>query len=978
MTQPHPDQRPLSFVPFGEDPLAVLAQRLLDEQQAQLPRLTQCVILIPDPQAAPRLRQLLLEGAAARGYEALLGPRILTLKEWLGESPLESPAPLLGDYQRELILTEALRAHRDLFGEANLWALGDTLLNLFDELSLNHVDLPATLEEFSHRVAEAYGLGGKQLTAMDREAKLVHTLWQAWGEQLRGRNAIDRNSRYLLQLVQSLQHLPLEHIYMAGLPTLRRAERQWLQKMIAAGHLTLILHGVPSGEPPRRYHPQTPIYRLCSELHCTDAITIEPSPAGALFDAIYTPDETAAVTLRDRAAYFAAAHPHSPVAGKLTILSAEGDEEEARAVELQVRRWLHEGKRRVAIVTENRRLARRVRALLERSGIVLQDAAGWALSTTSAAAVMERWLQCIEEDFPHLAMLDLLKSPFAFADRDREAHLATVYRLEQDIVLHENIGSGLARYRRHTASRQHRLPTELGTRLDEVQTLLAQLEEAATPLCQLHKEISPAHHYLEALTASLGPLGLTESLSQDPAGARLLDELAQMHAAVIAEPVTMSWLEFRGWLGRALERYHFRPPTSAQTVTLMGLGQTQLARLDALVIAGVEREFLPGTPPTSPFFNDAVRRELGLDCGEMHLAERFYNFRRLLEAAPRLLLTLRHQQDGEEVIPSPWLESLRTFHTLAYDDDLEAWQLALHMRDPACEVVNREKPLPAPRVPPAVSAPASMLPVQYSASSYQQLMDCPYQFYAARILRLSPPDTIREALEKSDYGERVHRCLQAFHGDVGGLPGPFRGQLILSRRDEAIALLEAISRAVFAADLEDNFLHRGWLQRWQEKIPHYIDWQIAREQEWRPAEVECDITGRSIGKGLTLTGRLDRIDAQGKERSIVDYKTGRTADRETVLSGEAIQLPFYQLLHQSTETTVTRVEYLALDEKKITSRSELEGDELEQLSLRVGARLLQLQQQMSEGQALPAWGDEISCGRCRMQGLCRRGTWLEQ
>ena len=102
----------------------------------------------------------------------------------------------------------------------------------------------------------------------------------------------------------------------------------------------------------------------------------------------------------------------------------------------------------VAIVTEDRRLARRVRAMLEASGIQLDDPAGWALSTTSAAAIVERWLETVEEDFACGPMLDVLKSPF-YEWRTRDQHLALVLRLEQDIILHENIARGLDRYRRH-------------------------------------------------------------------------------------------------------------------------------------------------------------------------------------------------------------------------------------------------------------------------------------------------------------------------------------------------------------------------------------------------------------------------------------------------------------------------------------------------------------------------------------------------
>ena len=46
--------------------------------------------------------------------------------------------------------------------------------------------------------------------------------------------------------------------------------------------------------------------------------------------------------------------------------------------------------------------------MLEASRIELDDAGGWALSTTSAAATLERWLETVEEDFACGPLLDVL------------------------------------------------------------------------------------------------------------------------------------------------------------------------------------------------------------------------------------------------------------------------------------------------------------------------------------------------------------------------------------------------------------------------------------------------------------------------------------------------------------------------------------------------------------------------------------------
>jgi len=920
---------------------------------------------------------MLLQQAASLGHHALLGPRILTQQAWLNAFPLNS-GEVASEHRRELILVEALRQHPTLFGQGNLWALTDSLITLFDELTLNQTELPINIEDFTRRVGNAYGLNDNDHQALEREAQLVHTLWHAWHQELHTRNLLDRNTRYLLQLTAALDHDRSKPLYLLASSTPGSAECAWLGSMLEKGNLTLLLHGELAGPPSRLYHPQTPMYQLGITLGQALPQSDGADAYSQLLDAIYLPSAEHDTPLRQRAADFAAQHPKSPAEGRLSLLGTDGDEAEAHAVELQVRRWLLQGYRNVSIVTENRRLARRIRALLERSGIALQDAAGWALSTTSAAAVLERWLECIEEDFPHLAMLDLLKSPFFSTTLPRDEHLNRVFRLEQDIIQRENIASGLARYQENLHYRQQRLPHDMAASLDPVAELLHELDEAASPLRPFTgNETAPAETLLQQLLRSLEQLGLGQSLGEDAAGVRLMEELALMQQALQDETVQMSWLEFRSWLGRNLERCHFRPPTSGQMVSLLGLGQTQLARFDALVIAGAEREHLPGTPTNTPFFNDAVRRELGLPGGEHQLAERFSHFRRLLESTPKLLITYRQFKDGEEILPSPWVENLRAFHQLAYRDDLYDTELALLLDHPESQVVRRVVPLPARSGMPTPTLPPSLQPQRYSASAYQQLMNCPYQFYAGRGLSLSPPEAVREALEKSDYGERVHRCLQAFHGDVAGLPGPFSGRLTTARLQEANNLLQRISQTVFATDLEDNFLHRGWLRRWLDKIPTYLAWQLDREEQWRVNAVELKAEQSGLPGGIILHGRLDRIDTDGGQLAIIDYKTGHIPSLEEVESGEAVQLPSYALL-AGPDATVAEVTYLGLDKERIDDNVSLKHDELEALCTATGERLAEILAMLRNGAALPAWGDETTCGYCNMKGVCRRQAWITE
>ena len=958
----------LRLYPFGTDLLQVTAQRVLERYQARLPDLTDAVILVPDAGVAPTLRRTLLAQAGHRA--ALLGPQILPLRTWISRCCPE-PAPTLSPPARELSFVESIRDHTHLFGDEDPWRVSETLLALFDELTLNRRVLPGSAERFTERLQRAYGLHGTSLSGLTREAQMIHTLWCAWHDQLDANGVADPTLAYVAQLEDiATQTRAAGFIYLVGHHELAESEAHWFGAMVAKGRIEWLSHGRPGGTGVR------PEAALGAALTVCPAPWISPgtdSATGQCLDAVFA--GSAAADLARRARAFARLREDSPLAGRLELFAAENAEREALAVELQIRRWLlADGARQLGIVTEDRRLARRIRALLERAGIEIQDNGGWALSTTSAAAALERWLETVEEDFAYRPLLDLLKSAFVFPDDPPESRLASVYRLEQDIVFHEQIARSLDRFRRHIDYRQRRLPWPSEETPRRLHALLDRLEQAAAPLQALRPQRHAARQCLAQLRQSLESLGMWSAFEADPAGQRILQIWDDLDAAARHCPLSLNWLEFRAWLGRTLERHNFRPVRRCTPVQLLTLSQSRAQRFDGLVIAGCDQSRLPGPPPSSPYFNDGVRQELGLPGCDEQLISRLHDFRRLLEAAPAVLITWRKEDQGEPVLPSPWVERLSSFHEFAYQADLSASELGEIVGQPGSQPAsNFPLPPPSAYAAPRPTLSAGLRPKLLSASAYQQLVDCPYQFYSAYCLNLQAPEPVREALQKSDYGQRVHRCLQAFHADVPGLPGPFQGRITESNRHAAVTLLEDISRAVFAGDLEDNFEHRGWLKRWLAQIPAYIDWEMHRAPHWQVAAVERSAQ-QELNPGLGVKGRLDRIDRHEAALAIVDYKTGIAATQDAVATGEDVQLALYATLMNGG---AARVEYLLLDHKPVKSGAVLEGEALALLSRENRWRLEQIVAEIDAGTALPAWGDDKTCRHCAMDGICRRQAWSQ-
>jgi ATP-dependent helicase/nuclease subunit B len=70
-----------------------------------------------------------------------------------------------------------------------------------------------------------------------------------------------------------------------------------------------------------------------------------------------------------------------------------------------------------------------------------------------------------------------------------------------------------------------------------------------------------------------------------------------------------------------------------------------------------------------------------------------------------------------------------------------------------------QRPLPGACVQPAPIVTAAQLPQRYAPTAYQTLLDCPYRFFVKSVLGIRELDEADDALDKSDYGNALHRIL---------------------------------------------------------------------------------------------------------------------------------------------------------------------------------------------------------------------------
>lgn len=888
-------------------------------------------VLLPNYHTAQPLAQSLVRLAAR---PALLLPRMITLHDWAQFIPTH--AQVMPDTCRATTLYQALRTQR-WFANADLWGITKELLALLDEMTQHHVTLPKNADDFLTQLEQAYQ--AKRGTAMQFEARVVHELWYA----MNNAGELDSVQAYQQCLAQLVQQVNAP-IYVLQLCDFSFAEAQFLQACRARVPVTIF------------------DLRLMTSHHAHGAIM-----RAALNGSLGQSAEESATSLHEQAEYVR--EHHSTLAHRLRLFSAHDLEHEARAAEVQIRRWLLAGKKNIAIVALDRLVARRVRALLERAEILVRDETGWTLSTLSVSTVLMRWLDALQSDFYFHDLLDLLKSPFIFSDQSADERKQVLHKLEQLL-------------RKHSVAAHLEAFMEMAAGEVAVQASLARLRQAAAAMQKNggRKKSDTLNGWLAALQHSFEILGM--GLAADAAGVQLLQSLQTWQRELASDTTRFTLAEWRHWLAQQLDAHTFCDSSISSPVLLTHLVATSWRSFDAVLLLGCDNTHLPNQEGGGLWFNDAVRVTLGLPSRQKNLARQRDALLGLLAMNDCVLATWQANKNGEINLLSPYLEMLRTLHKMAYGDDLaerelneliDAAQTIPHPLQWGADGVLLEQvgsatfALPTASAMPTPIAPPDMLPRRVTAGGYNSLVACPYQFYARHILRLNEMDEVSEAVEKRDYGQWVHDVLHQFHQQFP----------VLSQHpiEELNIALRRISDAVFAPAIRRDFMARAWLLRWQQSIKPYFDMQLKMEAEgWRfnGGELPFEL---KLSDDLILYGRIDRVDVPhiktaGESMRVLDYKMIDASRLRNKLkeAGEDVQLACYAAAQDSDSAAYISIE----KEKIILIAPPHDMGDLVQANMQ---RLLAVFEQMQSGAALPANGVDEICQYCEMRGLCRKSEW---
>jgi len=636
-------------------------------------------------------------------------------------------------------------------------------------------------------------------------------------------------------------------------------------------------------------------------------------------------------------------------AGAIALHTCLDAEDEALRAAACAIRHIEAGRYPLALVSSDRALTRRMRAMLEGAGVQIRDENGWKLSTTRSATQLMGLLKASVWNASSDAVLDWLKSAPVFAPAVQPLEAA----LRRDQVRD---------WRSATSAPSLLKAPGLTATVEKISHIFAPLQGRRT-----------LPQWLATLRTALQMCGMWDALQSDDAGLKLMAvlRLAEPSAgqtgsqweALLGDALwkarRMDMREFTAWVNQALEGASFQPayPLREQVV-ILPMNQMLGRPFAAVVLVGCDEVRLNPSPEPPGMWTPAQRAALGLPSRELLAQAMAQAWHHALQTPVCDVLWRTSDDAGETLLPSALVQLLQLEQG---GESAGGSANPTQALDPRADRTIAVAPVPRPL------PQGDVLPVKtLSASAYEDLRQCPYRFFALRVLGLRAVDELEGDVDKRDFGLWLHAVLQRFHEALLLQPQANR-----STRQQLLDAAASDTTAAMALP-EGEFL--PFVAAWPAVREGYLDWLQKHEVTGAVfAQGESSHT-QSLGT-VTLVGRIDRIDTLADGSTLVlDYKTesiGKTASRVKEPM-EDTQIAFYAaLLPQDT----LQAAYVNVGEREGTKP--YAQAHIVQARDALVEGILHDMQQIAQGAALPALGEGVACDFCQARGMCRKDFWAE-
>jgi hypothetical protein len=479
-----------------------------------------------------------------------------------------------------------------------------------------------------------------------------------------------------------------------------------------------------------------------------------------------------------------------------------------------------------------------------------------------------------------------------------------------------------------------------------------------------------------------------------------LESLAHAHATHDDSPLDMDRLA--ATVRRWVEGQTFSPTTGSSGVSLLDAPAAAYADVDELRIVGLVERDWPERGLRSIFYPRSLLSHLGWSNEADHLAAARARFRDLLKLPhSRVSVSTFTLEDDAIVSPSSFLEELETSglavehashsriedvlaHEVLFTASATTSDLArdVNLRsDEAAEWLELRASRSSGDLDVYHGAAGSREPGVYAVSHLERYLDCPFKYFAARVLRLDEEREHESGLTPQERGQLLHEVFETFFGQWHERGGR---AITADTLDEALELFESVAESTLARLPEaDRALERTYIlgsavaaglgeRAFNIEIEQEVG--VVERLLEHELEGEFEFAGADGPRRVRIRAKADRIDLldDGTLR-VIDYKLGRAPK-----TARALQLPIYGVCAQQhlagrhdREWTVSRAGYMAFKEKNAFVA--LGGSTSLELALAEGQqRLLSAVDGIERGEFPVQPEEPFFCTRCGYSGVCRK------
>ena len=706
------------------------------------------------------------------------------------------------------------------------------------------------------------------------------------------------------RLIATVAKMPNGTVVLPGLDTVM-PEDHWQEIGGSA-------FSAPVSDAARRSHPQYGLYRLLEKLGVTreDVLPLAAAPEALQARATILSRALGPSQATDGWIAWRKSLPDETLEAAfagVSLIEAANEREEALAIAIALRLALEKQGRngdvsRAALITPDRKLARRVSAELVRFGIEADDSAGTPLAATHQGTLMTLLLEAALRPGDPVAIAALLGHPLARfgLEKDRYRSAAETLELtalrggvgETDISQLEPILTARLPAFKQAEDRGHAphwRPTSTDPLLKDAADLARRIAAAVEPLSSvflsrrsgggftpnlaLAEWAEKTGRVLEAVT--IDEKGDLAALWSGEAGEKLTGLLgAIMDNDGGVEADGPQWIDITAAL-MASEAVKPRA-MSHPRVFIFGTLEARLQDVDTMILGGLNEGSWPDQASSNPFISRSMKSEMGLEPPERRIGQLAHDFE-MANGVTDLIYSRALRQGSAPTVASRFLQRLLALGGESFAKTLRT--RGERYRDYAAAIDRGESQKSAGR--PSPTPPPEFQPKRYSFSEVGRLRRDPYSVYARRVLKLDPLDPFNSDPGVAQRGTLYHAVLDRFvkEGHKAGTP----------------AALAAMERIVDEAFLEENLpphIDAVWRPRFREVASVFLEWEAKRQGEITRSETEVRANMAIEPLGIALTGSADRIDfLKDGTAAIIDYKTGSSPSTKQARTLLEPQLP---------------------------------------------------------------------------------------